>query len=150
VDIASRAAVGACVVALVLSAALPARAQLGGAPTGGGQPGLLHQRGGGGRSGSSRQPAAPPPLPLPPETWPRLDPGATLCDTEAALQQYQKAQETASANGGAVLPAGCSRVTEPMAVTIVQRDGPSRESVKSTTPPGHNGWTNAWLPETRP
>jgi hypothetical protein len=142
VAIVGRAAAGASFAALTLLVALPAFAQLGGAPAGAGQPGLLHQRGSG-RSGSAGQAAAPPRVPLPPDAWPRLDPGATLCATKAALQQYQESQ-------AAPLPAGCTRILEPMAVTIVQRDGPSREAVKSTTPPGHDGWTNAWLPATRP
>jgi hypothetical protein len=127
--------------------AVPCFAQLSG--MGGGQPGGMHARGGSrNNSGTNQTTQAPPPLPRVPEPWPRLDPGAMLCRSEDALKQYQEAMEAGT--GPAPLPADCTRVQQPMAISIVQRDGPSRAEVKSTSAPGTGGWTDAWLPDRPP
>jgi len=85
-----------------------------------------------------------------PQPWPRLDPGAMLCRSEDALKQYQEAMATAAGDEQPALPADCTRVMEQMAISIVQRDGPSRVQVKSSSPPDRAGWTDAWLPDKLP
>jgi len=134
---------------LCLMGVAPAFAQYGG--LGPGQPDVTHLRGGStGSSGTAPRPSAPAPVPqrVQPDPWPRLDPGAMLCDSKDALMQYQEAVATAA---GAPVPLqpGCTRVTQRMAVSVVQRDGPSRVQVKVTSPP-RVGWTDAWLPASPP
>jgi hypothetical protein len=133
-------------VVLMLLAAAPALAQ-----TAGGDAGGLHARGGS-RSGGTRAPAAdtPPPLKIVPEPWPRLDPGAILCTSEDALKDYQAGLETRSGDARPPLPAGCTRLLERTEIKIVQRDGPGRSQVTSSSPPGRSGWTDAWLPDHPP
>jgi hypothetical protein len=97
-----------------------------------------------GRAPTTRPQQAPR---APTEAWPRLDPGAMLCRSEDALKAYQEAVATASADAPAALPADCSRVLQRMPISIVQRDGPSRVEVKSSS---GTGWTDAWLPATPP
>jgi hypothetical protein len=135
------------VALLSQSVALPAFAQLGGAPAGSGQPGLMHQRGTrGGNSNANPSTAAPTPLKPQQEAWPRLEPGAMLCTSEDALMEYQQAVEAAS-GAPPPMPAGCSRMTQRTGVTIAKRDGPSRTQVKA---PSGIGWTDAWLPDKAP
>jgi hypothetical protein len=119
----------------------PCVAQMGG--MGGGR-----MRGNSQHSPNSQSTQVPPPLPSVPDPWPRLDPGAMLCRSEDALKQYQEAMEAGA--GPAPLPADCKRVLQRMTVSIVQRDGPSRTQVKSSSAGEAGGWTDAWLPDTPP
>jgi hypothetical protein len=128
-------------MALSQLAAVACFAQMGG--MGGGR-----MRGGSRNSANNPSTTAPAPLPSVPEPWPRLDPGALLCRSEDALKQYQQAME--AGGGPPPLPADCTRVLQRMAVSIVQRDGPSRTQVKSSSADDGNGWTDTWLPATPP
>ncbi len=143
-----RAVLAAGALLLIGTAALPAVAQLNGG-LGSGEPGEAHARGG---SGQGRRQAAPtvPPLKIQPEEWPRLDPGALLCQTKDSLTEYQEALADATADAPPRLPTGCARILERTPVSIVQRDGQSREEVRVSATPQRTGWTNAWLPDKLP
>ena len=78
-----------------------------------------------------------------PLAWPRLDPGAVLCRTEADLAQVA-ANRSGEGDGGA---ANCQIIRVATPVTIVQRSGPGRTQVMTGT---QSGWTDVWLPEKAP
>jgi hypothetical protein len=81
-----------------------------------------------------------------PLAWPRLDPGAVLCRTEADLMRLA-AHRSGDPDAG---PADCRVVSVATAVTIVQRKGPGRTEVQPTAPGSATGWTDVWLPEKAP
>jgi hypothetical protein len=93
---------------------------------------------------AKKKPGLPDPKPQP-LAWPRLDPGAVLCRTEADLARLA-ANRSGEEGGG---PADCRVIPAATAVSIVQRKGPGRTEVKigadDTT-----GWTDVWLPEKAP
>lgn len=80
-----------------------------------------------------------------PLAWPRLDPGAVLCRSEADLDRL--AARRLGEDGGRT---DCRRVTAPTAVTIVVRKGPGRTQVRLTDAPTVIGWTDVWLPDKAP
>lgn len=80
-----------------------------------------------------------------PEVWPRLDRGATLCQTEADLLRL-----AASRRGEPVERPNCQVVRLPTAIQIVKRVGPGRTQVTLTEQNALEGWTDAWLPEKPP
>jgi hypothetical protein len=82
-----------------------------------------------------------------PQAWPRLDPGAVLCRTEADLDRL-----TARRHGEAIAgPIDCRVIRDPLAISIIQRNGPGRVEVKVTaSQAGDTGWTDAWLPAKAP
>jgi len=81
-----------------------------------------------------------------PLAWPRLDPGAVLCRTEADLMRLAARRGGDAAAG----PADCRVVSIATAITIVQRKGPGRTEVQPNAPGSATGWTDVWLPEKAP
>ena len=83
-----------------------------------------------------------------PLAWPRLDPGAVLCRTEADLAKLA-ARRSGEAVDGSI---DCQIVHAATAIAIVQRKGPGRAEVKTSDPRGMvtSGWTDAWLPDKAP
>jgi len=79
------------------------------------------------------------------DAWPRLDPGAVLCRTEADLLRL-----AASRRGEQVDRPSCQMIRTPTAITIERRVGPGRTQVSLTDQKGVDGWTDAWLPEKAP
>jgi hypothetical protein len=80
----------------------------------------------------------------PPVPWPRLDPGAVLCRSEADLLRRAEAMRGEQAG-----PADCHVINVPAGIQIVQRSGPGRTEVKVSSS-NETGWTDAWLPATPP
>jgi hypothetical protein len=78
--------------------------------------------------------------------WPRLDPGAVLCRSEADLARLA-ANRSGAGGGGA---ADCRVINTPTTIDIVQRAGPGRTQVQVNSPASQVGWTDAWLPEKAP
>ena len=78
--------------------------------------------------------------------WPRLDPGAIVCRTDADLARLA-ANRTGGAGGGA---AECQLIRTPTGITIIQRAGLGRTQVRLSGADGSVGWTDAWLPERAP
>jgi hypothetical protein len=92
------------------------------------------------------KPGAPDVKPQP-LAWPRLDPGAVLCRSEADLNRLARRRAGEAADG----PVDCQIVRAATAITIVQRKGPGQTEVKATDPKISDlGWTDAWLPEKAP
>jgi hypothetical protein len=83
-----------------------------------------------------------------PLAWPRLDPGAVLCRTEADLDKLA-ARRSGEAVSGSI---DCQIVRAAMAISIVQRKGPGKAEVTISDPKANaaSGWTDAWLPEKAP
>jgi hypothetical protein len=79
------------------------------------------------------------------EVWPRLDPGAVLCKTEADLSLL-----AARRRGEAVERPNCRLIQAPTAVQIEKRSGPGRTQVSLTGQDGQDGWTDVWLPDRAP
>ena len=124
-------------LALVMALVVPraSHAQMGG-----------HGRHGGRQSATQTTPA-PPPLPAGPVVWPRLDPGAMLCQTRDALTDEQNRLRD---NNSADPASGCRIVQDPTAIKILERDGPGQTQVALTGQGGETGWTNAFLPAEGP
>jgi hypothetical protein len=80
-----------------------------------------------------------------PLAWPRLDPGAALCRTEADLDRLGARRRGESVDG----PIDCQVIRTATAISIVQRNGPGRTEVKTSDPKvdAVTGWTDAWLPD---
>jgi hypothetical protein len=79
------------------------------------------------------------------DVWPRLDPGAVLCKSEADLSLL-----AASRRGQPVDRPNCRLIHAPTAIQIEKRDGPGRTQVSLTGQDGQDGWTDAWLPDRAP
>ena len=79
------------------------------------------------------------------DAWPRLDPGAALCKTEADLLRL-----AAYRRGEAGDRPNCQLIRAPTAIQIVKRAGPGRTQVTVTGEQSQEGWTDAWLPERAP
>jgi hypothetical protein len=79
-----------------------------------------------------------------PLAWPRLDPGAVLCRTEADLDKLGARRRGETVEGSI----DCQIVRAATAISIVQRAGPGRTEVKTSDPKvdAVSGWTDAWLP----
>jgi|SRR5271170_4542860 len=101
----------------------------------------------GGRQSATQTTPAPPPLPAEPVVWPRLDPGAILCQTRDALTDEQNRLRDDNSAG---LASGCRIVQDPTAISILERDGPGQTQVAVTDHGGETGWTNAFLPAEPP
>lgn len=76
------------------------------------------------------------------DTWPRLDPGAVLCKTEADLQRL-----AASRRGESGPRPNCQLIQTPTAIAIVKRTGLGQTEVSVTDQNGLDGWTDAYLPD---
>ena len=81
-----------------------------------------------------------------PQAWPRLDPGAALCRTEADLDRL--AANRAHTEGAG--PADCQIMRVPTAIQIVQRAGPGHTQVRLSEQATTVGWTDVWLPDKAP
>jgi hypothetical protein len=79
------------------------------------------------------------------DAWPRLDPGAVLCKTEADL-----ARLAAIRRGEQVDRPNCQFIRNPTPILIQHRAGPGRTQVALPEQTGVDGWTDAWLPERAP
>jgi hypothetical protein len=127
--------IGACVGALAMAA--PAGAQV---PSNVSldAPGFLIKK----------PPPGPPEVKAQPLAWPRLDPGATLCRTQADLERLGARRRGEPVDG----PVDCQIIRAATAISIVGRNGPGRTEVKTSDPkvPSLSGWTDAWLPEKGP
>ena len=94
--------------------------------------------------GSKKAPVAPEVKPQP-LAWPRLDPGAVLCRTEADLDRLGERRRGEAVDG----PIDCQIIRAATAISIVQRKGPGRAEVKTSGRGADavTGWTDAWLPD---
>ncbi len=82
-----------------------------------------------------------------PQAWPRLDPGAVLCRSEADLNRLARRRAGDAVDGSV----DCQVIRAPTAITVMQRAGPGRTEVKPNDPKvTASGWTDAWLPEKAP
>ena len=89
-----------------------------------------------------------PPTPrAPTAVWPRLDPGAVVCQTEDDLDRHA-ANMIARVSGGEMQTANCHAVAQPVGIKIVNREGPGRTEVQLAG--GEKGWTDVWLPDKPP
>lgn len=79
--------------------------------------------------------------------WPRLDPGAVLCRSEADLNRLGLRRAGESVDG----PIDCQIIRAATGVSIVQRKGPGKTEVTTGDAKTQaSGWTDAWLPEKAP
>ena len=83
-----------------------------------------------------------------PLAWPRLDPGAVMCRTEADLEKLAARRSGETVDGSI----DCQIIRAATAISIVQRKGPGKSEVKTSDPKAGNvtGWTDAWLPDKAP
>lgn len=82
-----------------------------------------------------------------PQAWPRLDPGAVLCRSEADLLRLAQRRTGDVVNG----PIDCQIIRAATAISIVERKGPGRTEVLANgAPASAAGWTDAWLPAKAP
>ena len=82
-----------------------------------------------------------------PLAWPRLDPGAVLCRSEADLNRLARRRAGEAIDG----TVDCQTIRAPTAITVTLRAGPGRTEVKPSDPRiAASGWTDAWLPEKAP
>lgn len=82
------------------------------------------------------------PVPARSDVWPRLDPGATICKTQADLLRL-----AAIRRGVQGERPNCQFIQSPTAVSIVRRAGPGQTEVSLTNQNGLDGWTDAYLPD---
>jgi hypothetical protein len=89
----------------------------------------------------------PPDVKSQPLAWPRLDPGAVLCRSEADLNRLGLRRSGETVDGSI----DCQVIRAPTGIAIVQRKGPGKTEVTTNDPrvPA-SGWTDAWLPEKAP
>ena len=81
------------------------------------------------------------------QAWPRLDPGAVLCRSEADLNRLGMRRAGETVDG----PIDCQIIHAATGIAIVQRKGPGRTEVTtSDAKVPASGWTDAWLPEKAP
>ena len=80
-----------------------------------------------------------------PQAWPRLDPGAVLCRTEADLEKLGARRHGETVDG----KVDCQIIRAATAISIVQRKGPGKAEVKISdlSADAATGWTDAWLPD---
>ena len=75
------------------------------------------------------QNAGPPPVRAPNAVWPRLDPGAVVCQTEDDLDRHA-ANMIARVSGGEMQTANCRVIGQTVGIKIVNREGPGRTQVQ--------------------
>ena len=127
---------------VLLAAPCPLMAQVGPAAP------VPQMDGDGGRHGGRQRDSGPPApsepaLSAKPGPRQRLDPGAWLCRTEAALQQHQAAMAARLEGREGVEPVGCRPVTALTVVSVVERHGPAATEVRVPGQPDPVGWTDA-------
>jgi hypothetical protein len=93
-----------------------------------------------------KAPPAPPPRAAT-AVWPRLDPGAVLCQTEDDLDRHA-ANMVARVSGSETQSANCRAIAQPVGIKIISREGPGRTEVQLAG--GETGWTDVWLPDRPP
>jgi hypothetical protein len=76
------------------------------------------------------------------DAWPRLDPGATICKTQADLLRLAEIRRGVRGERPS-----CQFIQSPTPVSIVRRAGPGQTEVSLTNQTGVGGWTDAYLPE---
>lgn len=82
-----------------------------------------------------------------PLAWPRLDPGAVICRSEADLSRLVAGRRGEPVEG----PVDCQVIRAATGIAIVQRKPPGMTQVTTTNPAaGGTGWTDAWLPDKAP
>jgi hypothetical protein len=82
-----------------------------------------------------------------PQAWPRLDPGAVICRSEADLSRLAARRRGEPVQG----PVDCQLIRVAAGIKIIQRKGPGMTQVSTNDPAaGGAGWTDAWLPEKAP
>jgi hypothetical protein len=81
-----------------------------------------------------------------PLAWPRLDPGAVLCRSEADLIRLAQRRSSEVADG----PVDCQVIRVAIGVTIVQRKGGRTEVKPNDAQLMESGWTDAYLPQKAP
>jgi hypothetical protein len=84
---------------------------------------------------------------LPRDPSQRLDVGALICGTEAELRQHQAVIMARIAGGDAPEPTGCRVVSQMVAVSVVDRDGPARTEVRLPGETAEVGWTDVSIPD---
>lgn len=124
---------------LVFAVAAPGWAQ-----TGGSLIGAHRAMPGEHRDAARRPPQTDAPKPTA-EPLQRLDAGALVCPTEAALQQHQAALQARVSGGEVSEPSGCRFVRDRTAVAVLDRHGPSRTEVRLPGPPVQVGWTDSMV-----
>lgn len=81
------------------------------------------------------------PVPARTEVWPRLDPGAVICKTQADLARLAEARRGVPGDRP-----NCTLIQSPTAISIVKRAGPGQTEVSLTNQNSQDGWTDAYLP----
>jgi hypothetical protein len=76
------------------------------------------------------------------DVWPRLDPGATICKTQADLLRLAEVRRGVRGERP-----NCQFIQSPTAVSIVRRAGPGQTEVSLTNQNGLDSWTDAYLPD---
>lgn len=88
----------------------------------------------------------PPDVAPQPLAWPRLDPGAVLCRSEADLSRLAARRRGEAVEGNL----DCQVIRARTPISIVQRKGTLTQVRTSNPSAGGAGWTDAWLPEKAP
>ncbi len=135
--------------------AAPAQAQLTGPDTSGanpagpafpGSPGSRRNRPPATEPGTAAAKPAAPGMKIPPEIWPRLDRGATVCDSLDALRKRAAMLTDGERHP---MPPGCRPVADTIKITVLDRESPGATQVRVDST--HDlAWTDAWLPEKAP
>jgi hypothetical protein len=135
------------VLLATLGPALPAFGQSIGNGTGPGH-GFSGGAGGAKQGDLKAQPSLPDIRPLP-EPIQRLEAGALLCPTEAALRQHQQAILARLSGRTAAEPTGCRLVRDRVAVGIISRHGLAATQVSIPGPPAEVWWTDSPVRDAR-
>lgn len=83
--------------------------------------------------------------------WPRLDPGALLCRSQADLDRHFQAINARLAGQSFDGPApDCRLISNPTGIKILAREGPGRTKVQLDDAGHETGWTDTFLPARPP
>jgi hypothetical protein len=82
------------------------------------------------------------PVPARAEVWPRLDPGAIICKTQADLLRLAESRRGVPGDRPV-----CQFIQSATPIAIVRRVGPGQTEVSLTNQNGMDGWTDAYLPD---
>lgn len=78
------------------------------------------------------------------QAWPRLEPGAVLCQSQQDLSRRAALLSKPESDDGA--RPDCHLVARAMGVTVLHYAGPGATQVRITRT-GETGWTDSWLPD---